>query len=357
MRIDLTQLGWNSFFAEAAKEFPDCHPGRVALVFRGGYEVWSESGEYLAQVSGRFRHKIRSTNADFPATGDFVMIEPLPGEPKAVIQSVLPRRTKLSRTTAGRTTDEQVLASNIDRVFIAVSLGGLLRMRTIERYLTVARDSGAEPILLLTKADLSDHIPESLEQVHEVAGETPAIPVSSLCAIGLSEVSALIPKGCTSVILGPSGVGKSTLINALIGEELLPTVPVREHDQKGRHTTTEREMVHIPRGGLIIDTPGLRELQLWEGEEGLADAFPEISELAARCRFTDCAHETEPGCAVREAITSGALAEDRFQSFTKLKREIAHFDSRRDARVQSEQRRKTKQLTKNLRDRLREKGR
>ena len=357
--MDLRALGWDDFFAEAAKAngtSQKCEPARVVLVLRGGYEVWTESGQYLAQVSGRFRHNLKS-KADNPVTGDFVLVETFPEESKAMIHGVLPRRTKLSRTGAGRATEEQVLAANVDEVFIALSSAAPLRVRTLERYLTVARESGARPVILLTKADLCEEVPAALASAHSVAAEAPVIPVSSVTGIGVEEVRRLICFGRTVVVLGPSGVGKSTLINSLYGGEVMATVPIREEDQKGRHTTTEREMIALPEGGLVIDTPGLREIQLWEGDEGLQDAFPEISELALCCRFTNCQHETEPGCAIQEAVRTGKLPSSRLHGFRKLKREVDHFESKHDIRLQDEQRRKTKQLTKNLKTRLREKGR
>jgi ribosome biogenesis GTPase len=341
--MSLRALGWNSFFEEAFKPLAQEGqlPARVAIQHRGGYEVWTAKDVLTADVSGRFRHQAR-TPSDFPAVGDWVVVAPIPGEERAVIQAVLPRQTKFSRTAAGNITEEQLVAANIDEVFVMESLAFSPNLRRIERFLTLARDHRTIPAVVLTKADLCADVPAAIRRVTEIAGETTVLAISSLNGQGLTQIRKHLKTGRTIALLGPSGVGKSTLINCLAGEESQPVQPVREDDQKGRHTTTQREMVFLAKGGVIIDTPGLRELQLWEGSQGLEASFADIEALATRCRFTDCRHENEPACAVRAAVLASELDEKRLAAFQKLRSEVAQFTQRRAARSRREERRRSK---------------
>jgi ribosome biogenesis GTPase len=341
--MSLRALGWNSFFEEAFKTLAQEGQvaARVAVQHRGGYEVWTAKDVLAADVSGRFRHHTRAAN-EYPAVGDWVVIDPLPGEERAVIQAVLPRRTKFSRMAAGIVTEEQLVATNIDEVFVMESLAFSPNLRRIERFLTLAWDHGTTPAVVLTKSDLCGDVPSMVRTVTEIAREAAVLAICSLNGHGLDRIKKHLKKGRTIALLGPSGVGKSTLINCLAGEESQPVQPVREDDQKGRHTTTQREMVFLPGGGVIIDTPGLRELQLWEGSQGLEATFTDIESLATRCRFTDCRHENEPGCAVRDAVQSGTLDGKRLAAFQKLRAEVAQFSERRAIRSRSEERRRSK---------------
>jgi ribosome biogenesis GTPase / thiamine phosphate phosphatase len=328
----LDVLGWTpelekSFETHAARRH---HPARVTVEHRGGYVVrWAEA-EGTAAVSGRFRFEA-SGPADFPAVGDWVAIAGSLASDGATIHAVLPRRTSFTRLAAGLRTDGQVIAANVDVVFVAMALDGDFNLRRLERYLAVAWSSGADPVVLLTKADKCDDVDGRILAVETIAPGVPTHALSARAGFGLDAVREHLGRGRTGAVLGSSGVGKSTLINALLGVDLLDTGEIREDDDRGRHTTTQRQLIVLPGGACIVDTPGMRELGLWEGGEAIENAFADIDELAAHCRFSDCRHEREPGCAVSAAIDDGSLPAERLQSRRKLEREAAKTEARRES--------------------------
>ncbi len=342
---DLTALGWDDSLAEQFEPHARAGlvPGRVAVQHRGAYDVLTEDGELRCDVPGRL-YEEASSSADLPAVGDWVAVAARPDERAGTVQAVLPRRTKFSRKTAWQASEEQVLAANVDVVFIVSSLNEDLNLRRLERYLTLAWESGARPVVVLTKADLADDVQGAIAAVESVAFGAPAHAISSVTGEGLDALREYLAPGVTVALLGSSGVDKSTLVNTLAGEELLETREIRD-DGKGRHTTTRRELVQLPGGALVIDTPGMREIQLWVAEEGLDEAFSDVTELFERCRFSDCGHESEPGCAVKEALADGTLSPERWESYLKLERELAHLERRLDKRAQAEQRKRWKALS------------
>ncbi len=335
-RITLSRLGWSPFFETHFEPFrtQGLAPARVARQERDRFVLYSELGRLDAQLTGRTRHHAVS-RTELPAVGDWVAVAPLPAESRATIHAVLPRRSRISRHQAGPLTEEQVIAANIDVAFLVSGLDGgrNFHLPTIQRYVTLAWESGAMPVVLLNKSDLC---PEPDQRVFEVESAAPGVPVhavSALLDLGLDPLRPLLGTGKTAVFLGRSGVGKSLLINRLAGQNLALTAQVRPSDREGRHTTTWREMILLDSGGVVIDTPGMREIQLWGEGEGLATEFSDIEALALKCKFRNCHHRTEPGCAVLAAIAEGALEPKRLEDYLKLEKEMTHLARKQDAKA------------------------
>lgn len=314
--MNLQNFGWNNNWQRQFDEYKLSNPndhlyvGRVLLEHKHSYRVMTPLGEWLATPSGHFQYNAHMRR-DYPAIGDWVILEQLPGEEKGIIHSILPRTSLFSRKVAGLTSEEQIIAVNVDYVFLAMSLNNNFNLRRLERYLIAAYDSGANPIIVLTKKDLCDDVSDYLSQVDTIAFGVPIHTVSSFTGEGIDKLQQLLSDGKTGALLGSSGVGKSSLTNALCGQDVMAVQTIREVDDKGRHTTTHRELFQLPNGGLLIDTPGMREFQLWNNTDSLESSFSDIESLAIHCRFRNCEHKNEPGCAVLAAIEDGSLEKER----------------------------------------------
>jgi ribosome biogenesis GTPase len=355
--VSLEDFGWDAGFAEAFAAFagkPDVQPARVLIEFNHNYRVATPLGEIDAVLAGRVKHHARS-RADLPAVGDWVVVRKRPDEDRAVIVAVLDRRSRFSRRMAGHVTGEQVVAANVDVVFLVMALDDDFSTRRLERYLLMARESGASPVVLLTKPDLASDLPAQVAEAVVAGGDVPLHVLSPKANHGLEPVAAYLARGRTGALLGSSGVGKSTIINRLAGADLQRTREVRAADSKGRHTTTHRELVMLPNGGLIVDTPGMRELQLWDAPEGMRGTFDDVEALAGACRFTDCRHRGEPGCAVSAAVAAGDLPAARLESYHHLQDELTFLARQQDERAQIEEKRRGKIGAKALRQHLKSK--
>jgi ribosome biogenesis GTPase len=327
----IERYGWSRGLQDDFQPHADqgLSPARVTVQRRGAYTLITPQGEMTSHLSGRFAHEAKE--GEYPVTGDWVAVSVPPDKAAATIHAVLPRRNAFTRKAAGPGRPvAQVVAANIEIAFLVTSLNAERNARRIERYLATALESGAAPVVVLTKADLCEDRAPALAEIEPLTRGVPVHVVSAISGEGIEGLRACFAPGQTAVLLGSSGVGKSSLVNALAGTERMATGGIREDDARGRHTTTHRELVLLPDGRLVLDTPGMRELGLWDAEAGVAEAFDDIEALAKTCRFTDCRHEAEPGCAVRAALEDGRLDGDRWRNWIKLQRELAHLNRRED---------------------------
>ena len=343
--MTLEALGWSPREAELFEPHAarGLRPARVAVGYGATFRVYLEDGETLADISGRLRHAAR-TRRDLPTVGDWAALRWTSPAARPAIHAILARKSLFSRKAAGEETTEQLLAANVDIAFLVTGLDRDFNLRRIERYLVMCHESGADPVLVLNKSDLAEDLERQVDEVEHIASGAPVHAISSKLGRGLEALDAYLRPGRTVALLGSSGVGKSTLINRLLGYERQLTNEVRESDSRGRHTTTYRELVPLPGGALLVDTPGMRELQLWEASEGFAETFEDIAQLAVDCHFSDCRHDAEPRCAVKEAVREGRLAPERLASYHKLQAELAALATRQDALARQGEKKKLRAI-------------
>jgi len=349
---DIKKLGWNEYFEANFNSLrceKDMMAARIIAEHRETYKILCEAGELSAEITGKMRFAAKC-RVDFPAVGDFVAVSARPDEKSASIHAVIPRKTAICRKATGDYSYEQIVAANVDIVFIVTSLNGEYKPRRLERYLTLVYESGAKPVIILTKADLCEDYEAMAEQTRAACIGVDTIVASSITGLGFENIEAALKPGITAVFAGSSGVGKSSVLNRLMGRDIQKINEIREDDARGRHTTTHRELFLLESGALLIDTPGMRELQMSDDLNGLEEAFNDIESLAQNCRYRDCRHDAEPGCAVASAIERGELDYKRFQNYKNLRREIEHYAAQSDARLRRAEEKKWKQIAKAMKN-------
>lgn len=348
--MKLETIGWSSFHSEQFAPFSHegLVPGRVALEHRGAYTVWTADGETDAVLAGRVR-RAAAERGDLPTVGDWVALRRASGA-RTTVRAVLERLGAFYRKVPGARVERQVVAANVDAVFVVTGLDGDYNLRRIERYLTIVYDGGASPVVVLNKADVCDDLDARVAAVEAVAAGVPVVALSARSG-AVEPLEAFLRPARTVALIGSSGAGKSTIANALLGRDVLRTGAVRVGDDRGRHTTTRRELFLLPGGALLVDTPGLREIQAWASgdEDGLDSAFTDVASLARGCRFGDCRHAGEPGCAVAEALEDGTLDAGRLSSYRTLERELAHAATKQDERLRLAQKQRWKAIHKAMR--------